>query len=107
MLADGRWDGRQVLPPGWLALAGTQAVPSGEGAGYGGATWLPADPVGGECRGDVGVPSDTLAMEGHWGQLVAMVPSRKAVVVRLGWTFDSGQFDQCAFLSEVLGALPR
>ena len=45
-------------------------------------------------------------MEGHWGQLVAMVPSKKAVVVRLGWTFDSDQFDSCTFLGDVLSTLP-
>ena len=47
-------------------------------------------------------------MEGHWGQIVAMVPSRDAVIVRLGWTFNgSEQFDGCKFVSDVLGALPK
>ena len=46
-------------------------------------------------------------MSGHWGQVVAMVPSRNAVIVRLGWTFRSGQFDSCAFLAQVLEALPH
>jgi hypothetical protein len=35
-----------------------------------------------------------------------MVPSRDAVVVRLGWTFDSSQFDGCQFVSDVLATLP-
>jgi hypothetical protein len=46
-------------------------------------------------------------MEGHWGQIVAVVPSREAVIVRLGWTFRRGQFDDCAFVAEVLAALPK
>ena len=54
-----------------------------------------------------GIPADTLAMNGHWGQVVAMVPSRDAVIVRLGWTFRGGQFDSCAFVASVLKALPR
>ena len=33
---------------------------------------------------DPGVPGRHLSMEGHHGQLVAMVPSKKAVIVRLG-----------------------
>ena len=33
--------------------------------------------------------------------------SRDAVIVRLGWTFDSGQFDGCQLVSDVLAALPR
>jgi hypothetical protein len=46
-------------------------------------------------------------MVGHWGQLVAMVPSRQAVIVRLGWTFKSGQFDGCQLVADVLKALPN
>ena len=61
---------------------------------------------GGECRSYPGVPADTMSMEGHWGQIVAMVPSRNAVVVRLGWTFDKPQFDKCQFVADVLANLP-
>jgi hypothetical protein len=45
-------------------------------------------------------------MEGHWGQLVAMIPSQNAVIVRLGWTFESDQFDACRFIADVAAALP-
>ncbi len=106
MLQDGRWDGRQVLPPGWWAFASTPATPAGEGRGYGAQTWRIADPQAGRCRAS-GLPADTLAMSGHWGQVLAMVPSRDAVIVRLGWTVRGGQFDSCAFLAQVLAALPR
>ena len=108
MLNDGRWQGREVLPAGWLALAGTQAMPDGEGAGYGAQSWLPANPVGGECKDTAGIPEDTVSMEGHWGQIVAMVPSRNAVIVRLGWTFNgTDAFDSCQFVSDVLETLPE
>ena len=105
MLQDGQWNGQAVLPPGWLALASTPSTPEGEGLGYGAQTWRIGDPQQGKCR-DSGIPADTLAMSGHWGQVVAMVPSRDAVIVRLGWTFRSGQFDSCAFVASVLKALP-
>lgn len=108
MMRDGEWEGQEVLPPGWLKLAGTQAMPDGEGAGYGAQTWIPANAVGGECKSYPGIPADTVSMEGHWGQLVAMVPSRDAVVVRLGWTFNgSDAFDGCQFMSDVLETLPK
>ena len=106
MLSDGKWGDKQVIPPGWVKLATTPAMPSGDGHGYGAQTWLPGDPVGGECRSYPGVPADTMSMEGHWGQIVAMVPSRNAVVVRLGWTFDKPQFDKCQFVADVLANLP-
>jgi CubicO group peptidase (beta-lactamase class C family) len=107
MLDDGKWQGKQVLPSGFWEWAATPAMPDGEGHGYGRQTWIPAQPVGGECAGTAGIPEDTLSMEGHYGQIVAMVPSRDAVVVRLGWTIESGQFDSCEFLGEVLSALPE
>ena len=107
MMDDGKWQGQEVLPPGWLDLATTPAVAEGEGNGYGAQTWLIGDRKSGDCRDNPGVPEDTIAMEGHWGQLVAMVPSRDAVVTRLGWTVADGVYDDCEFLAEVLAALPQ
>ncbi len=107
MLNDGRWGDTQVLPPGWLKLAATPSTAQGDGPGYGAQTWRYGDPAAGRCKGNAGVPADTLAMGGHWGQVVAMVPSRDAVIVRLGWTFQRGQFDSCAFVADVLKALPK
>jgi len=103
MLDDGRWNGQDVLPPGFLARATRPAVGSGEGRGYGWQTWLIGAPEVGRCAGLV--PADTIAMRGHWGQIVAMVPSRRAVIVRLGWTFSRDQFDGCAFVRDVLATL--
>lgn len=106
MLNDGRWGDTQVLPPGWLKRAATPSTAQGEGLGYGAHSWLIGNPVAGECKG-YGLPADTLSMSGHWGQVVAMVPSREAVIVRLGWTFKRSQFDACAFVATVLKALPK
>lgn len=107
MLADGKWEGKDVLPPGWLNLATQKAMPDGEGNGYGWQTWLDGVPVNGDCAKYPGVPADTISMEGHWGQLVAMVPSRNAVLVRLGWNMSSSSFDSCQFVSDVLADLPK
>jgi CubicO group peptidase (beta-lactamase class C family) len=106
MLEDGRWQGTRVLPGGWRDLAAESSVADGEGHGYGAQTWLFGDPVGGECRGNADVPADTLAMSGHWGQMVAMVPSKDAVVVRMGWTVADDVYDKCTFLGDVLATLP-
>ena len=106
MLRDGMWGDKQVLPVGWLQRASTPATPSGEGLGYGAQSWLYGNRQEGECKSQPEVPPDTVVMEGHWGQIVAVVPSKDAVVVRLGWTFKRGQFDNCRFLADVLSALP-
>lgn len=107
MLQDGKWGGNQVLPAGWLKLASTPSMSKGEGLGYGAQSWLYGNRQEGRCKDFPGVPEDTVAMGGHWGQVVAMVPSRDAVVVRLGWTFKRSQFDPCRLISDVLATLPR
>lgn len=107
MLADGKWGNKQVLPQGWLKLASTPALPTGDGHGYGAQTWLAGAKDGGECNTNAGVPADTMTMDGHWGQVVAMIPSRNAVIVRLGWTVDEDLFDECKFISDVLATLPK
>jgi len=105
MLDDGRWDGKQIIPAGWWELAGTPAMPTGEGHGYGAQTWIPGEPDGGECAATPDYPQDALLMEGHYGQVVAMIPSKKAVIVRLGWTVIP-DFDGCTFVADVAKTLP-
>ncbi|MGV1037041.1 MAG: serine hydrolase domain-containing protein [Candidatus Nanopelagicales bacterium] len=106
MLNDGAWNSKQVVPQGWWKFAGTPSLPTGEGNGYGAQTWIPAQPKNGECASYPDIPKDTLSMEGHYGQVVAMVPSKKAVIVRLGWTVEKSQFDNCKLISDVLKNLP-
>ena len=107
MLQDGKWGEQQVLPPGWLQRASTPSTASGEGQGYGAHAWLYGNPQAGRCKADAAVPPDTIVMGGVWGQTVAVVPSRDAVVVRLGWTFKSAHYDPCKLLADVLSALPK
>jgi hypothetical protein len=102
-LRDGRWSGRQVLAAGWLERASGPARPQGPGRGYGAQVWRIGDPVAGRCAGRV--PEDTIAMMGYGEQIVAIVPSREAVVVRLGQTFDRSTFDACGFVAGILKAL--
>jgi hypothetical protein len=45
-------------------------------------------------------------MRGHWGQVVALVPSRQVVAVRLGWTIAAAAFRPCELVADVLKALP-
>lgn len=104
VLQDGQWGDKQVLPPGWLKRASTPSTP-GAGQGYGAQSWLYGNREAGDCKAYPGVPEDVVAMGGHWGQMVAVVPSRQAVVVRMGWIH--GPYDECKLLSDVLSALPK
>ncbi len=106
-LQDGVWEGRRLLPQGWAAYSGT-ATPTAARGEYGAQFWTNAgrrDDVA--DRPDPGVPPDAFKASGYQGQLVYVVPSRSAVIVRLGMTHDRGSWDANAFTAEVLAALPN
>lgn len=102
-LNEGKWNGQQVYPESWNALLQASGKDSGEGHSYGAQVWHPARD-GGECASNPDVPKDTMSMEGHWGQIVASIPSKKLVISRLGWTVNKSEFDQCKFIGDVAAA---
>jgi CubicO group peptidase (beta-lactamase class C family) len=76
-LADGVWEGRRILPDGWVELARTAVpVPVEEEFGYGAHWWL---------WDRHGFPG-TFAAHGYEGQYIIVRPDRELVVVRLGKT---------------------
>ncbi len=99
-LDDGMVGTTRVLPVGWVKYAITpapaastatkrdpmQAAPGDTGGSYGAQIWLNA--VSAAATPDTiawpGVPNDEYAFEGHYGQKVFMVPSRKLVIARVG-----------------------
>src|SRR5262249_9956990 len=76
-LRDGLWLGQRVLPPGWAGFAGSPA-PADQSRGYGGQFWVNA---GGQLPN---APRDTYWPAGHGGQVTFIIPSRDAVITRLG-----------------------
>jgi CubicO group peptidase (beta-lactamase class C family) len=81
---DGVWNGRRVLPEGWVRYVTTPTPAAPEGI-YGAHWWLNAgDPADPARRMWPKVPRDAYAARGHSGQYVVVVPSAKLVVVRLG-----------------------
>jgi CubicO group peptidase (beta-lactamase class C family) len=89
-LRDGMWDGRRVLPEGWVDFARTPA-PAANVDIYGAGWWI--NPATGNGRPfpayiDTGPRRDAFRAEGHDGQIILLVPSRDLIVVRLGLSKD-------------------
>ena len=103
-LRDGVWQGRRLLPKGWVAytLTPTQRSPDAE---YGAHVWLklPNSPQLGEPP----MPEDAYYMLGHDQQIVAVVPSRDLVIVRLGLTREESAWDHARELTPIVRAFPR
>jgi CubicO group peptidase (beta-lactamase class C family) len=87
-LRDGVWDGRRVLPQGWVDFARTHGT--GANADIYGAGWWIA-PKEGSGRPypiyvDTGPERDGFSAQGFEGQYTLVVPSKDLVIVRLGMT---------------------
>jgi len=104
-LRDGVWDGRRILPAGWVDYSRTP-TPGAPGGRYGAHFWLNAGaPERGEPPPLPGVPRDAFYASGYEGQFVVAIPSRDLVVVRLGLS-QTVRFDLARFLAGVAGAFP-
>lgn len=74
-LRDGVWDGRRILPEGWVDHARTlRSVDAENGRPYGAHWWVVDDDHG------------TFWASGYEGQSIVCVPDRDVVIVRLGRT---------------------
>lgn len=93
-LHDGVWDGRRLLPEGWVEFARTPG-PGRNADIYGAGWWL--TPRGGEGRPYhsviQGEPRDAYAAQGFEGQYIMVVPSKDLVIVRLGRTPETAEHD--------------
>jgi len=89
-LQDGVWNGRRILPEGWVRYVTTPAPAAPDGR-YGAHWWLNAgDPGDPARRMWPELPRDTYAARGMSGQYVVVVPSARLVVVRLGLSQAEG-----------------
>ncbi len=103
-LNDGVWNGERILPEGWVKYSSTPTPKAPQGK-YGAQFWLNAGSQGHpDDRVMPDVPSDGFYMDGYEGQTVMIVPSKHAVIVRLGQN-KKGAFDFNLFLSSILNAL--
>ncbi len=77
-LNDGLWEGERILPEGWVAYS-TAPTQSSSGL-YGAYFWLNSTQALYPS-----LPADLFECRGFVGQMVTMIPSKKLVVVRLGY----------------------
>jgi CubicO group peptidase (beta-lactamase class C family) len=103
-LQDGVWGGERLLPAGWVANS-VEPTPQSPNDEYGAQVWLklPLSPGLGEPP----MPEDGFYMLGYDGQVVAVVPSRDLVIVRLGLTQRGGNWEPARDLSPLVYAFPQ
>jgi CubicO group peptidase (beta-lactamase class C family) len=97
-LWEGEWLGERILPEDWVDFVTTPAPADPEG-GYGGQFWLNRNHELPE------VPEDAYSARGYRGQLTMVVPSRDAVIVRLGHTPTVHFEDFNTLIREILDCL--
>ncbi len=90
MLNGGVLNGRRLLSEDWVRRAATPNT-SDNDPRYGYQFWLND---GAEALRWPSLPKDAYAMQGNRAQVVMIIPSAEAVIVRLGWTAGEYPTDQ-------------
>ena len=99
-LNEGIFEGDTVLPPAWVEYMRTEA-PNSEG-NYGATFWF-KEPNPERALTDV--PDDVYFADGFQGQRVYIIPSKKLVVVRMGYSLSN--FSLNDFLKNIIATLPE
>jgi len=102
-LRDGVWDGRRILPEGWVEYTVTPSANAPEDRPYGVQVWLNNNRTSSTLRWDE-MPPDAFVMAGHQGQFVVMIPSLDLVVVRTGLT-EYGNWSIGSLVGGVIDAI--
>jgi CubicO group peptidase (beta-lactamase class C family) len=96
----GQWNGQQLLPAGFVDYMRSPVPASDEGQGpvYGrGQVWL--------ARGQgFDLPADTFMLQGHLRQVIAIIPSRKLVMLRMGVTREDIGYSNARLLRAIVAA---
>ncbi|RME94002.1 MAG: class C beta-lactamase-related serine hydrolase [Bacteroidetes bacterium] len=95
-LQQGRWNGKQLLPAGWVDFS-RQAAEGSNGI-YGAHIWL-------QTADARSAPADVFMFRGFQDQRIVIIPSRQVVLVRLGMNADQ-TFPLDDFLQLALKGFP-
>lgn len=105
-LQDGVWEGKRLLPEGWMNESTTvKPVEASEEEGYASGWWVNQLADGSLANPDL--PIDAYWAVGHDGQRMYVVPSSNLVVVRMGFSPDvpGDELRADALLADVVAAL--
>jgi len=96
----GVWNGQQLLPSGFVDYMRSPLPVSDQGRGpvYGrGQVWL--------ARGQgFDLPADTFMLQGHLRQVIAIIPSGKLVILRMGLTQEDIGYSVAKLLHSIVVA---
>jgi CubicO group peptidase (beta-lactamase class C family) len=98
-LNNGVFGGERILSPEWVQFMKSEA-PASNGQ-YAATFWL-KEPS--EANALTDVPEDIFFADGFLGQRVYIIPSKKLVVVRMGYSLSN--FSVNDFLKEIIATLP-
>jgi len=101
-LRNGVWNGKRVLPEGWVEYTLTPTANAPAETPYGVQVWLNNDRKSSILHWPE-MPPDTFIMRGHQGQYVVVIPSFDMVIVRLGLT-EHGNWSITRLVRDVLDA---
>jgi CubicO group peptidase (beta-lactamase class C family) len=100
-LQDGMWEGKALLPDNWVVYSRGPTRTLSDGS-YGAHLWLRLPESDG--LGVPPMPEDAYYFLGYDEQIVAIVPSRDLVIVRLGLTQDQEAWDNARDLAPIVSA---
>ena len=108
LLDDGAWNGKQLLPAGFVPWM-HEAAPASNGEYGRGQVWLHGPtgpgPAGRDPDGGIDLPDDAYWMLGHDGQSATIIPSQRLVVLRLGLTPKKLGYKPQALVAALVAAL--
>jgi CubicO group peptidase (beta-lactamase class C family) len=109
LLQDGRWNGQDILPQGFVAWM-REPAPASNGEYGRGQVWL-RGPAGGVEEKDAApaepLPTDAYWLIGHDGQTMVIVPSKKIIVLRMGLTPSKTGYRPQGLAAAVVKTLDR
>lgn len=102
-LRDGVWDGKRILPEGFVDFVRTPTTAQGA-TEYGAHWWLSLANKQGFLKEG---PYDMFGAQGFQGQLIAIIPSKDLVIVRLGMMSDEAAWDTLGtWMQPIVNAFP-